>query len=134
MFVNMKTGYLGDSCAIEMYISKNYLYKYMYFFVQNKLKVCLFSWIKLIMCCICWLLMPQTLGKRDDDERKKKNWPSVFGWNFFVVLFALSQIGLVWEYRSRERCIAVSWCSSWIQITMKMVNTLDVVRVWSLVI
>jgi len=35
----MKTGYLGDSCAIEMYISKNYLYKYMYFFVQNKLSV-----------------------------------------------------------------------------------------------
>jgi len=39
---------------------------------------------------------------------KKKDWPSVFGWNFFVVLFALSQIGLVWEYRSRERCIAVN--------------------------
>ena len=50
---SMKPGNLGDSCAIEMYISKNYLYKYMYFFVQNKLKVCLFSWIKLIMCCIC---------------------------------------------------------------------------------
>ena len=53
--------------------------------------------------------MPQTLGKRDDDERKKKeDWPSVFGWKFFVVLFALSQIGLVWEYRSQERCIAVN--------------------------
>lgn len=39
---------------------------------------------------------------------KKEDWPSVFGWKFFVVLFALSQIGLVWEYRSRERCIAVN--------------------------
>jgi len=52
--------------------------------------------------------MPQTLGKRDDDEWKKEDWPLVFGWKFFVVLFALSQIGLVWEYRSRERCIAVN--------------------------
>ena len=31
----MKAGNLGDSCAIEMYISKNYLYKYMYFFPKQ---------------------------------------------------------------------------------------------------
>ena len=41
-------------------------------------------------------------------NKKKEDWPSVFGWKFFVVLFALSRIGLVWEYRSRERCIAVN--------------------------
>jgi len=31
-------------------------------------------------------------------NEKKEDWPSVSGWNLFVVLFALSQFGLVWEW------------------------------------
>ena len=38
----MKHGNLGDPCDTEMHVSENSLYKYMYFFVQIKLKVLLF--------------------------------------------------------------------------------------------
>ena len=42
------------------------------------------------------------------NKKKRKIGHQFLDGIFFVVLFALSQIGLVWEYRSREKCIAVN--------------------------
>ena len=62
----MKAGNLGDSCAFEMYVSKNCLYKYMHFFCPKQAKSVSFQPDKtdyvLYLLEVCLLIQLQGVG------------------------------------------------------------------------